>query len=53
MKIGSTPVETEMTDVKAPFPGNKPRSVGMATSPFVEMNVASLRIAKQANPSFS
>ena len=42
-----------MTDVNDPFPGSKPFSVGIATSPFVEMNVAPLRTAKQANPSFS
>ncbi len=37
IKIGSTPVDTATTDVNEPLPGNNPRSVGMAISPFVEI----------------
>ena len=53
IKIGSTPVDTATTDVNEPLPGNNPRSVGMAMSPFVEINVAPLRTARQAFANFS
>lgn len=52
IKIGSTPVETWITAVNEPFPGSKPRSVGIAISPLVEMNVAPSRTFKHPLPAF-
>ena len=53
INVGWTPVDTETTLVIAPLPGKKPRSFGIETSLFVEINVAPLRTPNVAVANFS
>ena len=52
INCGDTPVDTLTTLVIAPLPGNKPRSLGIDTSGFVEINVAPFLTPNVATQAF-